>query len=134
VAQAFGAPIEAQQPKHVSNQQKQSSPPNTATVDFAEIHGQHEARWAAEIAATGGHNMYLHGPPGAGKTMLAQRLPTILPPMDPQTALENTAINSLVEGRDDLGNITYKPPFQAPHHTATAAALIGGGTGHIQPG
>lgn len=134
VAHAFGAPIEplphAIPAAH--SVARQEAPEQV--VDLAEIHGQHEARWALEIAAAGGHNLLLHGPPGAGKTMLAQRLPTIMPAMDTSIALEQAAIRSLSQGYDTVTTLPTRPPFEAPHHAATVSALLGGGSGAVRPG
>jgi magnesium chelatase family protein len=97
--------------------------------DLAEVRGQERARRALEIAAAGGHNLLLGGPPGTGKTMLARRLPGILPPLAPADALEVTRIHSvaglLVPGRP----LITEPPFRAPHHSASTAAIVGGGPG-----
>ncbi|MEE9356689.1 MAG: YifB family Mg chelatase-like AAA ATPase [Methylococcaceae bacterium] len=95
--------------------------------DFADVRGQHHVKRAMEIAAAGMHNILMLGPPGTGKSMLASRLPTILPPLTEQQALESAAIASISEG----GFVTEnwrKPPFRAPHHTASAPALVGGGS------
>ena len=112
------------------------APARTAVrkLDLADVLGQAEARLAAEICAAGGHHLSLLGPPGAGKTMVAERLPTILPGLAASAAIEVTSIHS-VAGRlpPGMGLITM-PPFCAPHHTATKAAIIGGGTGVICPG
>jgi magnesium chelatase family protein len=103
-------------------------------IDLAEVLGQSEARLAAEICAAGGHNLSLLGPPGAGKTMLAERLPTILPALDTPAAIEVTSIHS-VAGRLPTGSgLVTVPPFCAPHHTASMAAIVGGGTGTVRPG
>jgi magnesium chelatase family protein len=103
-------------------------------LDLAEVLGQAEARLAAEISAAGGHNLSLLGPPGAGKTMLAERLPTILPDLDTAAAIEVTSIHS-VAGRLASGSgLMTSPPFWAPHHTASMAAIVGGGSGVIRPG
>jgi magnesium chelatase family protein len=102
--------------------------------DLAEVVGQRRGRFALEIAAAGRHHLALFGPPGAGKTMLAQRLPSILPPLDDADALEVTAVHSIAGALPPVARLIRRPPFQAPHHTASAAALVGGGTGLARPG
>lgn len=106
----------------------------TTTVDLSDVVGQDHAKLALEVAAAGGHHLSLLGPPGAGKTMLAQRMPTILPPLDDAAAMEVTSLYS-VAGRLPPGSgLVRTPPFQAPHHTTSVSALIGGGSGVARPG
>jgi len=102
--------------------------------DLAELLGQSMARRAAEVCAAGGHHLSLLGPPGAGKTMLAERIPTILPRLDTAAALEVTAIHSVAGTLPPQVPLLTDPPFLAPHHTATKAAIVGGGSGIIVPG
>ena len=99
-----------------------------------DVRGQHEAKSALEIAAVGGHHTIMIGPPGAGKTMLAERFSGILPPLDEDQALEVTAIHSIAGTLRDRELVTRIPPFIAPHHTTTTVAMVGGGSTHIRPG
>jgi magnesium chelatase family protein len=100
--------------------------------DLRDIKGQESAKRALEIAAAGGHNLLMNGPPGAGKSMLAARLPSILPPLMPRELLEVSLIHS-VAGQLAGGALTDRRPFRAPHHSASMAALVGGGV-HARPG
>jgi magnesium chelatase family protein len=102
-------------------------------LDFTDVKGQENIKRALEIAAAGGHNAILIGPPGAGKTMLAKRLPTILPPLSLQEALETTKIHSVAGKLPENSSLINKRPFRSPHHTISDVALVGGG-GVPQPG
>jgi magnesium chelatase family protein len=103
--------------------------------DLSDVLGQYDARRAVEVCAAGGHNLSLIGPPGAGKTMLAERLPTILPRLEPAAALEVTSIHSVAGMLRPGAGLMTEPPFCAPHHTASMPAIVGGGSyGVIRPG
>jgi magnesium chelatase family protein len=105
-----------------------------ARLDLADVLGQADARAMIEVAAAGGHHLLMVGPPGAGKTMLAERLPGVLPPLDGAAAIDVTAVHS-VAGTLPIGSpLVTRPPFQAPHHTASVAAIVGGGSTHVRPG
>jgi magnesium chelatase family protein len=97
--------------------------------DLADVRGQERARRALELAAAGGHNLLLGGPPGTGKTMLARRLPGVLPPLTRDEALEVTRIHSVAGLLPPGRPLVTAPPFRAPHHTASAPAIVGGGSG-----
>jgi len=99
-----------------------------ASLDFRDVKGQHHVKRAMEIAAAGGHNALLIGPPGIGKTMLAKRLPSILPPMTAEEALETTRIYSVVSNGEVLSGLITERPFRSPHHTTSDVALAGGGS------
>jgi magnesium chelatase family protein len=102
-------------------------------LDLADVRGLRSARQALVAAAAGGHHLLVAGPPGAGKTMLARRLPTILPPLEPDEALEVTRIHS-ASGIAPTRGLVARRPFRAPHHTASIAAIVGGGSPRPRPG
>ncbi|WP_104088089.1 YifB family Mg chelatase-like AAA ATPase [Arthrobacter sp. GMC3] len=111
-----------------------AGPPGAAPADLSEVAGQGEARLALEIAAAGGHHLMMVGPPGSGKTMLAERLPGLLPELSDDEALEVTAIHSLDTSQTGITALVRRPPYERPHHSASTAAIIGGGSGIPRPG
>jgi magnesium chelatase family protein len=118
-----------------------ATPPDAPTAsagpappDLRDVRGQRVGRWALEIAAAGGHHLLLVGPPGSGKTMLARRLPGLLPALDRTEALETTRIHSAAGLVPPGGGLVDLPPFRAPHHNASLVSLIGGGTAYLRPG
>lgn len=116
---------------------KESPAPASSGIDvgdFSDICGQEEATRAVEVAAAGGHHLLMVGTPGSGKTMLASRLPGILPPLTDSEAVEVTALHSLAGAFVPSEGLMRRPPFQAPHHSATLAAMVGGGSGIPRPG
>ena len=115
-----------------ANEPPTVQPPDYAP-DLADVRGQPDACWALEVAAAGGHHLFLHGAPGVGKSMLAERLPGLLPDLNNAEALEVSAIHSLV-GRPLNGGLIRRPPYSNPHHNASMAAMVGGGARVARPG
>jgi magnesium chelatase family protein len=113
---------------------RKTSTAPTPPADLVDVAGQPEGRTAIEVAAAGGHHLFLLGPPGAGKTMLAERLPGILPPLSLDEALEVTAIHSVAGRLPTEEPLIRTAPYQDPHHNATIAAIVGGGSGIAKPG
>ncbi len=130
VAAGHGADVEVPDEDPVALPVDESTPP--APPDLAEVIGQREAVDALIVAAAGGHHLLMCGPPGAGKTMLARRLPGILPDLDHAAALASASIRSLTGAR--VTELSVTPPFEAPHHSASVAALVGGGSRTVRPG
>ena len=108
--------------------------PAAATVDLAEVRGQAQARRALEVAAAGGHNLLMVGSPGAGKTMLARRLPTILPELSRDESLEATQLHSVAGLLGASRGLLRARPFRAPHHSVSTVGLLGGGSTFVRPG
>jgi magnesium chelatase family protein len=108
--------------------------PGAPSLDMVDVAGQVGGRTAVEVAAAGGHHLFLLGPPGSGKTMLAERMPGLLPPLELADALEVTAIHSVAGALPVAQPLVDRPPFQDPHHTATVASVVGGGSGIARPG
>ncbi|MFH9423492.1 YifB family Mg chelatase-like AAA ATPase [Streptomyces sp. NPDC017529] len=108
--------------------------PGERLPDLSDVVGQHGARKALEVAAAGRHHIFLKGPPGAGKTLLAERLPGLLPSLSPKESLEVTAVHSVAGTLPPGQPLVERPPYCAPHHSATMASLVGGGSGLPRPG
>ena len=121
------------EPTVVNTREEFKAKVNHFDIDFADVKGQENVKRALEIAAAGSHNLIMIGPPGAGKTMLAKRIPTILPPFTLKEALETTKIHSVAGKIDRETSLMTRRPFRSPHHTISDVALVGGGT-FPQPG
>ena len=117
-----------------SAQSQASQASQASELDLSQVVGQSEARYALEVAAAGGHHMLMIGPPGAGKTMLAQRLPGILPDLNDADAVTVTSVHSLAGTLEAKKGLLRRPPLRSPHHSATRAAIVGGGSGLARPG
>ncbi len=130
VAVLNGEPVPEVEPIEVS-----AEPPRRfdRPLDFAEVIGQDEAKWACEVAAAGRHHLLFQGPPGVGKTMLAERLTTLLPDLDVRSALEVSAVHSLA-GYSLDDRLISRPPYSDPHHSASVASIVGGGARLARPG
>ena len=126
-----GGDVEVREDEPVALPDEDEEAPEAA-LDLAEVIGQREAVDALVVAAAGGHHLLMCGPPGAGKTMLARRLPGILPELDDRAALASASIRSLSGSR--VVELSRRPPFEAPHHSASVAALVGGGSRVVRPG
>lgn len=103
-------------------------------LDFADLHGLRDVKYAVEVAAAGGHPILLSGPKGSGKTSIAERVPTILPDLSAEESLELTAVHSLAGVLDPAQGMVTRPPYSAPHHDASKASIVGGGQGQVRPG
>ena len=106
---------------------------NTGDADLADVRGHRLARFGLEVAAAGGHHLLMVGPPGSGKTMLAERLPGLLPDLDDHTAFDTTRVHSAA-GESMVGGLVRRPPLRAPHHGMSAVAMVGGGSHRLRPG
>jgi magnesium chelatase family protein len=126
-----GQPVPFVEPIEVSGESARQV--STKQLDLADVVGQLDAKWALEVAAAGRHHIFFHGPPGVGKTMLAERLPGLLPDLDVHEALEVSAVHSLAGFNLSDGLIT-RPPYSDPHHSASMASIVGGGTRMAKPG
>jgi magnesium chelatase family protein len=138
---ALVARARGQEPPAEADEEPCSAAPDDETgealvPDLSDVLGQPTARFLLEVAAAGGHHLLMLGPPGAGKTMLAERLPGLLPPLDPESALEVTAVHSVAGALrgGERSPLLRVPPFQAPHHTASIPSIVGGGSSYVRPG
>ena len=130
---AFAGYLRGEEPG-IGADSRAAEDPVPAPPDLADVLGQDDGRRAVEVAAAGGHHLAFAGPPGSGKTMLAERLPGLLPPLSRDAALEVTAVHSVAGILPTGSPLVSRPPYQAPHHTASVAALVGGGSGVARPG
>jgi magnesium chelatase family protein len=133
VAASYGATLDVPDVPPVTTEAV-PAPALAASLDLADVVGQPDARACLEVAAAGGHHLLMVGPPGTGKTMLAARLPGLLPDLSEADAVEVTAVHSVAGAFDPGGGLLRRPPFEDPHHTATPASVVGGGSGMPRPG
>ncbi|HZA03533.1 MAG TPA: YifB family Mg chelatase-like AAA ATPase [Propionibacteriaceae bacterium] len=131
VALLRGDPVPEVEPIEVAGER--TAGPTGPPVDLADVVGQMEAKWACEVAAAGRHHMLFHGPPGVGKTMLAERVPSLLPDLDLHDALEVSALHSLA-GYHLADQLVIRPPYSDPHHSASVVSMVGGGPRLARPG
>jgi magnesium chelatase family protein len=131
VAFLRGDPMPFVEPVEVMGEQ--AGKHGSRRLDMADVVGQVEAKWACEVAAAGRHHMLFHGPPGVGKTMLAERVPGLLPDLDVHDALEVSAVHSLA-GFNLADELITRPPYSDPHHSASVASIVGGGQRMAKPG
>jgi magnesium chelatase family protein len=131
VAFLRGEPMPLVEPVEVMGEQ--AGKHASRRLDMADVVGQVEAKWACEVAAAGRHHMLFHGPPGVGKTMLAERVPGLLPDLDVHDALEVSAVHSLA-GSNLADELISRPPYIDPHHSASVASIVGGGQRMAKPG
>ncbi len=136
VAHFHGAENPASDLQAFNGSEVSAEPVSQVNLDLADVIGQDEAVEALTLAAAGGHHMLMVGPPGAGKTMLAERLPSILPDLSVEAAIETTALHSISGSKvhEVSGALLTRPPYEAPHHTASMVSLVGGGLGMPKPG
>ncbi len=131
VAEFRGDPVPLAEPVELTEAGMGEDDPRP--LDLADVVGQVEAKWAVEVAAAGRHHMFFHGPPGVGKTMLAERVPSLLPDLDLHEALEVSAVHSLA-GFNLSDGLIIRPPYSDPHHSASVASIVGGGPRLAKPG
>jgi len=134
VAALYGAEVPGMVLPSAASRAPRVERPRRAEGDLRDVLGQEQARRAVEVAAAGGHHLLLVGPPGAGKTMLASRITSILPDLDDAEAVEVTAVHSVAGVFDPGQGLVRRPPYEDPHHTATPASIVGGGSGLPRPG
>ncbi len=134
VAALYGAEVPGMVLPAAASRAPRVERPRRSEGDLRDVLGQEQARRAVEVAAAGGHHLLLVGPPGAGKTMLASRITSILPDLDETEAVEVTAVHSVAGVFDPGQGLVRRPPYEDPHHTATPASIVGGGSGLPRPG